>query len=128
MENEFVNYEVALKLNELGLNEPCFATYQYPSKILVRVDADSEGVKNSNFVNFITAPLYQQVFRWFREKYDLDSYIKPATLKTKRVYDYHIWFINEKEESDLFIGMNNEYSYEEAELACLNKLIEIVKQ
>ena len=54
-------------------------------------------------------------------------YIKPATLKTKRVYDYYIWFINEKEESDLFIGMNNEYSYEEAELECVNFLITTLK-
>jgi len=67
-------------------------------------------------------------FRWFREKYDLDSFIKPSTIETKKVYDYYIWFTNEKDERDLFIGMNNQYSYEEAELACLNKLIEITKQ
>ena len=27
MEKEFVTYELALKLKELGFNEPCIATY-----------------------------------------------------------------------------------------------------
>jgi len=64
------------------------------------------------------------VLRWFREKYELDSYINPSLLGTKKVYDFHIWFINKEGERDLFIGMNNEYTYEEAEIECLLKLIE----
>lgn len=127
MEKEFVSYEMALELKELGFDEPCFASYQYPSKDLVRVDADSEGVRNSNLVRFTSAPLYQQVFTWFREKYELDSYIVPSQLGIKKVYDYYIWFNNKEGKRDLFLGMNNEYTYEESEKDCLNKLITTLK-
>jgi hypothetical protein len=128
MEKEFVPYQQALELKELGFDEPCFGKFYHNHLEIGGSWLNSEFNKDKKDGNiFTSAPLYQQVFRWFREKYNLDSYIKPATLKTKRVYDYYIWFINEKEESDLFIGMNNEYSYEEAELECVKKLITTLK-
>jgi hypothetical protein len=55
-----------------------------------------------------SAPLYQQAFRWFKEKYDLGSgfILSEYVLhKTK-----------------------NGKSYQEAQEACLRKLIEIVNQ
>jgi hypothetical protein len=61
-----------------------------------------------------SSPLYQQVFRWFREKYGLRAF--PNQVGGD-------WFcvINSMPQSDYFI------TYEEAELACLKKLIETVK-
>lgn len=116
MEKEFVSYEIALELKQLGFDEPCLRYYDYFSKLV------EYGVYECK------APLYQQVFRWFREKYELDSYITPSQLETKKVYDFYIWFTNKEGERDLFIGMNNEYTYEEAEIECLLKLIEFVKE
>lgn len=127
MKNEFVSYEIALSLKELGFNEPCFTYYKNDqlSNILELVkNSEMENV-NNEVDNYISAPTFSQAFRWFREKYKLDSYIKPSLLGTKKVYDFYIWFTNKEGERDLFIGMNNEYTYEEAELECLNKLIEI---
>jgi hypothetical protein len=115
MNKEFVSYEMALALKQLGFDEPCLRYYDYFSKLV------ESGVYECK------APLYQQVFTWFREKYDLDSYIKPACLETKKVYDYYIWFNNKEGERDLFLGMNNEYTYKEAEIECLNKLITTLK-
>lgn len=114
MKNEFVSYEIASELKELGFNEPCFATYQYPSKDLVRVDADSEGVRNSNFVRFTSAPLYQQVFTWFREKYGVHAFPKKFDEKT--------WWVEWGDWNSSICE-----TYKEAELTCLQKMIEIVK-
>jgi hypothetical protein len=56
------------------------------------------------------------VLRFFREKYDLDVISKPHIGKTKK---YICDPVN--------IRLEAKNTYEEAELACLNKLIEIVK-
>lgn len=71
MEKEFVTYEQALALKELGFDEPCFT--HYLKKILlnnlVTVDTINSKFDNSR----CSAPLYQQAFRFFREKYNLSG-------------------------------------------------------
>lgn len=110
MTQEFIPYEQALALKELGFDEPCFATY-YPNKQL-----DTKNYQNcTNTVGSkydqLTTPLYQQAFRWFRKKYNYHFSAnkftngKWTTTYTREYYD----------------------SYEEAELACLRKLIEFAK-
>ena len=69
-------------------------------------------------IHYVGAPLYQQAFRFFREKYNLHSYIEGA-------YPWFRFYINS--EDDRWEG-HKEMTYEEAELACLRKLIEIAKQ
>jgi hypothetical protein len=138
MEREFVPYYEALALEELGFDEPCFYQYVRDSGddgelIPIMSETNYPTIRDNNEVficsggDCFAAPIYQQVFRWFRETYKLDSYIKPATLKTEKVYDFYIWFTDGKGDEDLFIGMNNEYSYEEAQLECVIKLLEIVE-
>lgn len=118
MKNEFVSYEIALELKQLDFDEPCFATYQYPSKDLVRVDADSEGVRNSNLVRFTSAPLIQHAFRWFREKkYQAEILWRGDFCWRTRCF---------KQGSNLF-SEDGFKTYEEAEVECLLKLIEIIK-
>jgi hypothetical protein len=119
MKKEFVPYELALRMKQLGFNERCIMHW-WKGKLSYYQMGDFSPTHTS-------APIYSQAFRWFREKYGLDSYIMPTRLETKKVYDYYIWFINEEGKNDLFIGMNNEYTHEEAEIACLEKLIEIVE-
>lgn len=60
------------------------------------------------------------VLRWFREKYGYWSYIKEAKKETCRFY---IEKFDEK-----FYNSEIYNSYEEAELACLKKLIEICRE
>jgi hypothetical protein len=143
MNKEFIPYEQALALKELGFNEPCFAYFYHHQeyKILfdnptqsrdynyIKVDVggifdyDEERVKKGleslgDSVSRITSiPLYQQAFRWFREKYpELDFAVGKIYNGTNN-YHYHINLLWE-----YFEG-----TYEEAELECLKKLIEIVK-
>ena len=122
-QTEFIPYEQALELKQLGFDEPCFGEWQNLKigKNLV-VDEEDRIYDISILGADIKAPLYQQAFRWFREKYELIFHIE---------CDYNS-FLGYK---DGYIPIYSLYpyihdcykTYEEAELACLNKLIEIVK-
>jgi hypothetical protein len=66
-------------------------------------------------------PLYQQAFRWFREKY-----VFYINMVAPDLFYFVIHYINPiKEPTDLFIGECCD-TCEEAELACLKKLIELL--
>jgi hypothetical protein len=110
MNKEFVPYEIALALKELGFNEPCFAWY------------GPTGIFNDWESTDTIAPLYQQAFRWFREKYGLHTLFQ-------RDWDGDVvlGFSYQLDEFDGNTESITYSSYEEAELACLNKLIQIVK-
>jgi hypothetical protein len=72
------------------------------------------------------APLYQQAFRWFREKKLHNTF--PSVIQTRSwatLYRIVEWHPSNDSTSIIESGYYN--TYEEAELACLNKLIEIVK-
>jgi hypothetical protein len=116
MNKEFVPYEESLALKQLDFDEPCFRWYDE------RWGDDLQQDKfNTNKDLFMTdldcsAPLYQQAFRWFREKYNLLYNINETYEKSSK-YIYSIGY-----------GWSDALeSYEEAELECLKKLIEIIK-
>jgi hypothetical protein len=120
MKNEFCTYEQSLALKELGFDEPCFSYYTEEGLIKIYHQSDI-------YPDFIPAPLYQQAFRWFREKYDLFGCIDLQTCTPSH------WFIRiDKIEINDYIyhseDENLRYNaYKEAETACLDKLIEIIK-
>ncbi len=121
MDQEYVPYEIALELKQLGFDEYCMGACYYEwkdrgkTKIMLHTpdEYDShDGVK---------APLFQQAFRFFREKYGLLCYIR-------KVGSY--WYNIDAEDGST---LDNQFegrfdTYEEAELTCLRKLIEIVKE
>ena len=120
MEKEFVPYKLSKRLYLLGYNERNI--YHYCNGLL------QEGITyNSDSIHrpyeSVSAPIYQQAFRWFREKYGLFGIILPYLITGNRWY----WKItNRNNSSDLPFETGFE-TYEEAELACLEKLIEIVE-
>jgi hypothetical protein len=101
MSKEFIPYEQALELKELGFDEPCMSSRDM-----------------NNGQGLIQLPLYQQAFRWFREKYGLGHMINGI--------GYESFIMNIGGILYIFNAFAFE-TYEEAELSCLNKLIEIVK-
>jgi hypothetical protein len=123
MNKEFVPYEQALTLKELGFDEPCFKVYDTMGYI-----QDQQTMINLG-LDWYSAPLYQQAFNWLRKKYDIDHIIYPHVECFKRSYLANIYIgleqKNMKNENMVSIRF---YTYEEAELACLKKLIEIVKK
>jgi hypothetical protein len=128
MEKEFVPYELALRLKALGFNEPCFGYYkaEYEDGINpLPVNLILEQNKASSNVFYKTsAPTWQQAFRWFRENYNLissiDTIIYGCTLNEQ---EFHYKII-----TNTGFGSYGQFgTYEEAELECLKKLLEIVE-
>jgi hypothetical protein len=122
MNKEFIPYEQALALKELGFNEPCIATYDEDKEFEIQ---DFEQNYDTFPSHIIAAPLYQQAFRWFRERYNLYGFPKTTfgSMNPKQIVFFYYW-IKDGEE---FTNIKEYNTYEEAELACLKKLIEIVK-
>ena len=127
MEKEFVPYELAVKLKELGFDEPCFGWYSNrEGNVLRQVYCETYlGIENC-----AKAPLYQQAFRWFRNNYSTYVEIHETTDWEE---DNESWsfviFKYRLGDNDGMISSTIDYkTYEEAELDCLSKLIEIVEQ
>jgi hypothetical protein len=116
---EFVPYELALELKQLGFDEPCFGRYDGKGKNKGKIwyEMPNRGQETIP-VGDVLAPLYQQAFRWFREKYGLCIVIKPIDDK-KLDLGYNLL------KNGLI--MSAHLTYEGAELACLRNLIKIVK-
>jgi hypothetical protein len=139
MKKEFIPYQEAFELKQLGFNEPCFAFYQTECNedSPIMVDDDKQYLisgfrtcRNSEMANhYISAPTYSQVFRWFREKHELDVNINSIYIvftcspneTPSKIYNVYTF----SKHTQTTVGCFN--TYEEAELACLKKLIEIVK-
>jgi hypothetical protein len=118
MEKEFVPYELALRMKQLGFDEPCLGFYN-------KEDRPNLGYCTNSFQDDTTleikctAPLYQQAFRWFREKHELCYFID---------FSGDGFCSGWEDLGNNEHGFENFKTYEKAELACLEKLIEIVEQ
>jgi len=127
MESLFIPYEIALALKELGFDEPCIGWYN-PQVNYKKVTTDNYWAFHltGEWENFKPAPLYQQAFRFFREKYDLRIWIESNYGVLK--FEYVIATTNPNFINKQFNDFSGYNTYEEAELECLKKLIEIVKK
>ena len=133
MNGEFVPYQQSLELKELGFNEEVLAWYNPDKNFIIPlgkkwITIDTEHPKrNSDFnyegsLDFIAAPLYQQAFRWFREKYGLYSEIFVDDNKT-----FGFYITSFIEEGRLDKPITRQFNtYDEAELGCVKQLIEII--
>lgn len=125
MEKEFIPYTEALALKELGFDENSLAWFlpeiadkgNIPSPIL-----SSYSSNFNSYLDRITAPLWQQAFRFFRNK----KY--QAEILWRGDFSDFCWKIGNFEYSSHFFSENGFDTYEEAELACLKKLIELAKE
>lgn len=75
MDKQFISFEIAVKLKELGFNEPCLASWCYKTRKMIptlygcgALLFDVDGLPdNENYSDIIcVAPLYQQVIDWLR--------------------------------------------------------------
>ena len=117
MNKEFVPYELALELKQLGFDEPCLATIDQTD--FIHIKGTEYPIRGAMIYDTIDCPTYSQAFRWFREKYGLCIVIKPIDDK-KLDLGYNLL------KNGLI--MNAHLTYEGAELACLRNLIKIVKE
>ena len=129
MKKEFCTYEQSLALKELGFDELCFGRYYYTESYPMLNPQSEETELVFEFGQYIKqteatilSPLYQQAFRWFREKYKLEPEIMSDMMGyVSSIVDRNLPLKIRLKPSNLF------QTYEEAEQACLDKLIEIVK-
>jgi hypothetical protein len=112
MNKEFIPYEQALSMEKLGFVERCFGFYTLEGYYF----------PNTTPLNSLTygceAPLYQQAFRWFREKGIVNS-IRSHNDKCHEYYLIH--------NGKAFQSYHSS-TYEQAELECLNHLIRLLNQ
>lgn len=115
MKNQFVPYELAVKLKELGFNLSCLAYYtkDFPHHIHIG-DPTWQRIILNNDGLIISAPLWQQAFDWFRKKYGALPLIYETTYEICTVVNNQNQWVE---------GVYYK-SYEDARYACLQKLIE----
>ena len=142
MEKEFIPYEIALKLKKLGFDEPCAACYgsytHKTSELFLNINnpvnietlvREKTGFNRPTF--YVKSPTFSQAFRWFREKYGIignvnDNCILENTysISISKIFDSRILYVNGRNHN--LKDKQGFTTYEEAELECLKKLIEIV--
>jgi hypothetical protein len=105
---DFLNWKLTCRMHALGYDGPT----------LMYID-DEEDLINDDTAELIGAKpaiLFSAAFRWFREKHNLGHMINGIGFES--------FVIN----VGGIVAIFNVKTYEEAELACLKKLIEIVKK
>jgi hypothetical protein len=128
----FVPYELALKLKELSFNEMCFGSFR-TDKYLNYGRGLLGSLTEVDYLNIHSefsclAPLYQQIFDWFDDNYNLMSSIQ---IKSKNHLGSNYFYVIKNHtdfiDNDHIIIAENFSSKLEARIACLKRLIEIVK-
>ena len=126
MNREFIPYEQAIELKHLGFEEPCFGAW-VENELFIPEKQNPSIQSLSN--NQCIAPLYQQAFRFFREKYNILATIYSNA--SGYLYEWHDAVVGTHRGWSEYNGPNDGGvwdSYEQAEHACLLKLIELAKQ
>jgi hypothetical protein len=126
MESNFVPYQIAVDMKSIGFDELCFGWYA-DNGVYNGYSMKNSTMDELNMIkNSCSAPLYQQCWRWFREKYNFHHYIEPIHRNSKIQYEYCV--VNSSEDEKEFKEDDIICTYKEAELECLVKLISIVKE
>jgi hypothetical protein len=102
MKKDWIPFELALELKQLGFDETCLRFY----------------------LMYLPAPTYSQAFRWFREKSLLEGVVEQAN--DFYWYKFSVYLYGKEGKHQISNGLEFD-TYEEAELACLKKLIDIAK-
>lgn len=142
---DLIPYKPALELKKLGFREPCFGNYKETEIIDYNLGRHNKhifldtinGLQDYNEHNKETdasAPTFIAAFRFFREKFDWQFSVEATSDQHNRELGYNYWIWNHKTGEEYHTMPKNrpsgdwEYeTYEEADLAGLNKLIELTK-
>ena len=122
MKNEFVPHDIALELKELGYKEGSYAGFISDGFNVFNTVVNYN--TNPKFPKCYDVPTFSQAFRWFRDKYKI--YIQHDAVLTGHSQG-HRFMLKDSAYSSL-VGTTWCETYEEAELECLKKLIDIIKE
>ncbi len=114
MENQFVPFELAVKLKKLGFDRPVLGWYNASKELSYE--------NRYGALSLIDAPLWQQAFDWFRDKHN-----NPSSISHFGRFGFS-FVINYSDNRDFEYRENyHRWNYEEARQACLEKLIELTE-
>jgi hypothetical protein len=119
MEKEFIPYQQSVDMKELGFDEPCFGIHFEEGLNPFLMFASQYGEEGASANGGILAPTFSQAFRFFREKHNIISSVR-TNFNEEFFYEIYVDVMNE-------ITSNYYKTYEEAELGCIEKLIELTK-
>ena len=129
MKEQFVPYEIAIKLKEKGFNEPCMA-YVYTGDTGNNIDRYCYGAitpegnveyKDWNSYDMCySLTLWQQCIEWLREKHNIDISIEPGGKpKMYAVFVSGNWIYENSKDRML-------YSYNEARQAAIEHALTLI--
>ena len=134
---DIIIYEFALKIKNLGFDEPCIGNYRKVQVTDAKTGDSSESTVYLDMMTFTmnfnennkdtdaSALTFSQAFRFFREKFNLFSCVELHLNFPIRYY-----FIIDEIGNDDFVYHTEDETifydkYEDAEIACLKLLIKI---
>ena len=127
MNKQFVSYEIAKRVKELGFSDDCFGYYTPDGTYLREIYLSKKG--QSTFGNLITSPLWQQVTDWL---------LSPKVLiEIRTIYSWDCWsydIILEDTMSPFFVAFNGmleniEFkTYYECREQAILKALDIIKE
>jgi hypothetical protein len=126
IETNFVPYQIALDMKLLGFDEPCFGYYNVDPQLKTPA---FNMVKPFEHEWCLSAPTFSQAFKFFRDKHNLFSYIVRETgINHGKIKYIGVYYkITEKGYTPKNTCVSQD-TYEEAELGCLIKLIQLVNK
>lgn len=124
MNEQFIPFELAVKLKELGFNEYCLAYFKDGD---FRIPNPHEPFINSEVKPWIIcAPLWQQAFDWFKMMHDIDLCIRPMTMVGYVMY-YTVELLEAGKAWDPPVTLNiQDYAFLNHD--CLEAMIKIVEE
>jgi len=143
MKEQFVTYEIALALKELGFDEPCMAYWRDGINDLQPVLLSNFVLDHSRTVSYrqikksieIVAPLWQQVIDWFRNTRNIHIEIRDYQEYKVDNYAYRLVFLKDStyrnkavEKVGMIINQVYYFTYEKAREQAIIEVIELLKQ
>lgn len=129
LEKEFVPIHIARELKDLGFSDDCLGYYNIDPQLSAPY---FNLTKPFSHEWCLPAPLYQQVFRWFREKHFICGEIM---IFKGNLYSWECYKIADKEmvgveriTAHASIDNHSFRTYKEAESLCLQEMIKILKE
>lgn len=129
MEKEFVPPTESLELKELGFDDDTICVYNSFNHLKGVIISSNNGdyIKKDKWDDRLPAPTISQAFRFFREKYNLIGGVEYIAGTTPETTWWDVYVIGHFNTNTSKMTMKYQ-PYEQAELECLRKLIEIVKE
>lgn len=125
MKEQFVPYEIALKLKEKGFNENCmypFVNMMIDTSYVNFIDWNEKYKKHNGLC---AAPLWQQCLGWLEREHWVDFWAVPILTPNPKQYECFIMYRG-KEISCEILGVRFFNSYNEARQTAVEKILKYI--